>query len=310
MHNGSMMVLHPVLCWVLIATSRLVGGVAAAQLRNVFILAGQSNMVGLGGVVNHTWDGVVPTECSPSPSILRLNANLSWVEARQPLHADIDAGYACGIGPGMPFAAALLSSGTGVREVGLVPCAIGGTKINEWARGTKFYDNMVRRSEAAAGGGGAIRAVLWYQGESDTNSRADAESYKGKFETFVRDVRADLRSPTLPVVQVALASGTGPFIDTVRAAQLGTQIRNVRCVDAKGLPLEPDGLHLSTRAQVALGKKMAHAYLQILSSDPDNKAPEPKPGAPITSSSWASVLLVPLTVFRSWILIALAILFL
>lgn len=36
---------------------------------------------------------------------------------------------------------------------------------------------------------------------------------------------------------------------------------NVKCVDAKGLSLNPDKLHLTTMAQVHLGIKLAHAYL-------------------------------------------------
>lgn len=68
-------------------------------------------------------------------------------------------------------------------------------------------------------------------------------------------------------VQVALASGEeASLIEIVREAQLGVDFLNVRTVDAKGLPLEPDGLHLTTPAQVQLGKMLADAYLQFLPS--------------------------------------------
>jgi len=36
---------------------------------------------------------------------------------------------------------------------------------------------------------------------------------------------------------------------------------NVKCVDAKGLSLKADKLHLTTMGQVHLGIKLAHAYL-------------------------------------------------
>ncbi|KAG9135331.1 hypothetical protein Leryth_015224 [Lithospermum erythrorhizon] len=55
-------------------------------ISSIFILAGQSNMSGRGGVINGTWDGVVPSQCSPNPSILSLNAEFRWVEAQEPLH--------------------------------------------------------------------------------------------------------------------------------------------------------------------------------------------------------------------------------
>lgn len=50
-------------------------------------------------------------------------------------------------------------------------------------------------------------------------------------------------------------------MERVREAQLGMQVHNVVCVDAKGLQLKDDNLHLTTHAQVQLGHMLAHAYL-------------------------------------------------
>ncbi|WOG90728.1 hypothetical protein DCAR_0309972 [Daucus carota subsp. sativus] len=234
--------------------------------KHIILLAGQSNMSGRGGVVNDTWDGIVPDESRPSRSVLRLSAGLVWEKAQEPLHRDIDVTKVCGIGPGLAFAKSLMHKDSGVGQVALVPCAIGGTNISQWARGSPLYNQLVRRAVAAVQGGGTIRAMLWYQGESDTVTLADAELYKGRFENFVINLRQDLVFPLLPVIQVALASGSGPFIAKVREAQLGTELPNVWCVDAKGLQLQPDGLHLSTPAQIQLGKMLAHAYLQTIPS--------------------------------------------
>ncbi|CAL5418332.1 unnamed protein product [Camellia sinensis] len=237
--------------------------------KSIFILAGQSNMSGRGGVNNGTWDGVVPPQCQPNPAILRLSSELNWEEASEPLHRDIDVNATCGVGPGMVFANTMLDNKNlsmsigGV--VGLVPCAIGGTKISEWARGTYLYNQLMSRASAALqDGGGSIQAVLWYQGESDTVNPDDAALYKGRLERFFMDLRADLQSPLLPIIQVALASGQGPYIEKVREAQLGIDLANVKCVDAKGLQLEPDHLHLTTQAQVQLGEMLANAFLQTL----------------------------------------------
>lgn len=237
---------------------------------NIFILAGQSNMAGRGGVINSTkngnftWDGIVPPQCQPNPSIFRLSANLEWVLAQEPLHADIDYNKTNGIGPGMPFANAVLTRDPAIGVIGLVPCAIGGTNITQWAKGGFLYDQLVRRTQAALKNGGVLRAMLWYQGESDTINREDADDYKGRLEKFFKEVRADLKHPRLPIIQVALASGEGPFVETVREAQLGTNLLDVQCIDGKGLTLEPDRLHLTTPAQVQLGQMFAHAFLQSL----------------------------------------------
>ncbi|KAJ8541387.1 hypothetical protein K7X08_002203 [Anisodus acutangulus] len=244
--------------------------VQTSQVQNIFILAGQSNMSGRGGVINHgqngmvneTWDGVIPPECKPNPNILRFSAGFQWVEAQEPLHQDIDLGKVCGVGPGMSFANSILKRDPSIGVIGMVPCAIGGTNISEWARGGVLYNHMIRRTEAALQGGGKLQALLWYQGESDTETLEDAKLYKFRLKRLFKNVLHDLQSPTLPVIQVSLASSIGPYKEQVRKAQLGINLPNVRTVDAKGLPVGMDYLHITTLAQVQLGQLLADAFLQ------------------------------------------------
>ncbi|KAJ8763261.1 hypothetical protein K2173_026162 [Erythroxylum novogranatense] len=237
---------------------------------NIFILAGQSNMAGRGGLFNDTksdrltWDGTVPPQCQPNPSILRLTVSLAWVTAHEPLHVDIDYNKTNGIGPGMPFSNAILTQVPNFGVVGLVPCAVGGTNIQKWAKGGFLYQQLVRRTQAALTAGGVLRGMLWYQGEADTITKEDSDAYKGRLEKFFTDVRTDLQYPSLPIFQVALASGQGPYLETVREAQLEMNLPHVHCVDAKGLPLEPDRLHLTTPAQVKLGRMLADSFLESL----------------------------------------------
>ncbi|KAE8674726.1 putative carbohydrate esterase [Hibiscus syriacus] len=236
-------------------------------------------MAGRGGVTydistgTWKWDGVVPTQCQPNPSIFRLSADLAWVPAREPIHADIDARMTDGIGPGMSFANAVLTKDFNFGPIGLVPCAVGGTSINQWQKGELLYEQLVKRAQMAQQSG-VYRAILWYQGEADTLSQEDADLYEARLKTFFNDLRSDLNAPTLPIFQVALASGEGPYIEEVREGQLNISLQNVKCVDAKGLPLEPDRLHLTTQAQVRLGKMLADAYLGFMpSSSTTNNAP-------------------------------------
>ncbi|OIT19410.1 putative carbohydrate esterase, partial [Nicotiana attenuata] len=205
---------------------------------------------GQNGIVNETWDGVIPPECQSNPNILRLSAGLTRFEAQEPLHQDIDLGKVCGVGPGMSFANSVLEKDPSFGVIGLVPCAIGGTNISEWVRGGVLYNQMIRRTEAALQGGGKLQALLWYQGESDTQNLEDAILYKFRLKRLFESVRRDLQSPTLPVIQVALASSLGPYKEQVRKAQLGINLPNVRTVDAKGLPVGIDYVHITTLAQV------------------------------------------------------------
>ena len=60
---------------------------------------------------------------------------------------------------------------------------------------------------------------------------------------------------------MALASGDEKYIEKVRAVQLGMKVPKLVCVDAKGLKLNSDNLHLTTESQVQLGLMLADAYL-------------------------------------------------
>ncbi|XP_023525343.1 probable carbohydrate esterase At4g34215 [Cucurbita pepo subsp. pepo] len=258
----------------------------------IFLLAGQSNMAGRGGVTNSTlthrptWDGVVPPQCSPNPSILRLASDLTWVEAREPLHADIDFLKTNGIGPGMPFAnTILMDKPAGRTVIGLVPCAMGGSSIQQWQKGSNLYTHLLTRAEASILSGGTIKALLWYQGESDTVNAEDSELYGGRLKKFFSDIRSDLHIPFLPIIQVGIASGEGPYKEGVRRGQFGIEVMNVMTVDAYalGLSFEPDGLHLNTHSQVKLGGVLADAYRRF--------PPHPLAASPLlrSAASTASV---------------------
>lgn len=178
-----------------------------AEIDNIIILGGQSNMVGRGGVFYNKWNGTVPEECKSNPQILRLNANRTWEEAREPLHFGID-NKVCGIGPGMPFANFLLNNNSAFGSIGLVPCAIGATSMSQWskgANGSQLYNTLLARTQAALtlSSGGTLRAILWYQGEADIGSES-APLYKGLFQQFIKDVSSDLQSPSLPFIEVLI----------------------------------------------------------------------------------------------------------
>ncbi|KAL3638538.1 hypothetical protein CASFOL_017909 [Castilleja foliolosa] len=153
-----------------------------------------------------------------------------------------------------------------VGVIGLLPCAVGGTAIKEWACGSHLYETMVRRAKTAVaqGGGGGIKAMLWYQGESDAISQQAVDSYKENVETLIQNVRADLDLPSLPVIQVAIASGDERYREKIREIQKEIDLPNVVTVDAKGLELKEDNLHLTTQAQVQLGCMLADARISLI----------------------------------------------
>ncbi|XP_073156900.1 probable carbohydrate esterase At4g34215 [Henckelia pumila] len=233
-----------------------------SSYKSMFILAGQSNMGGRGYDNDNS---TYPREYFFShQEIHMLDANQTWKPAADPgLHVGIDKSYV-GVGPGMPFANRILIKDPGFGTIGLIPCARGQSSIMDWMNGTYLYDRLVHRSQVALQGGGEIKALLWYQGESDALHYEDAQLYGSRLAKFLTDVRADLGLPDLPVLVVAMMTGDGEYKMMVRQAQKDIKLPHVVTVDAKGASIKyNDKLHLNKAGSVEVGKRLADTFLQI-----------------------------------------------
>lgn len=155
---------------------------------SVFILAGQSNMAGRGGVTNRTW-------CRPNPSIFRLSPGLRW--ERQGSHSTTAS-------TSTTTAASDPASPAAKVRIRTRPVRRGATKITEWGGGTWLYNRTVQRSRKAVENSGTIRALLWYQGESDTIDLGDVRAYGARITQLIHDIRRDLNRPNLPIIQVSI----------------------------------------------------------------------------------------------------------
>nr|GMD05939.1 probable carbohydrate esterase At4g34215 [Ipomoea batatas] len=122
--------------------------------------------------------------------------------ANEPLHQDIDTKKICGVGLGMCFANQVLRQGSSsLGVIGLVPCAVGGTSITQWSRGTPLYNSILERAAAAVRSSGKIEALLWYPGQFEALMGVGFfEEYVPKFFTSIRH---DLHMPQLPIIQVS-----------------------------------------------------------------------------------------------------------
>ena len=175
-----------------------------------------------------------------------------------------------GVGPGLAFAREMVRH-TAV-PIGLVPCAVGGTSMDQWSParvklGSKsLYGAMMRRFEAV---GSQVKGVLWYQGESDA-SPGLPDTYPTKFSHFVRALRRDFSQPDLPVICVQLARVIIPQAthldwNAVQETQrrCAEKIRNTDLVPAVDLPMD-DFIHVSTAGQKKLGERLAVVALRRL----------------------------------------------
>ncbi|OWM73158.1 hypothetical protein CDL15_Pgr001272 [Punica granatum] len=228
-------------------------------------------MVGRGGVHEEAghrlvWNGIVPEEFKPNDSIMRLDVDMNWVEAEEPIHAGIyKIQPVTGLGPAMPFAKGILERNPSYGTIGLVPCALDGSSISRWQRGRYVYGNLTTRAEAAVKSGGKMEALLWWQGGADSDNIDKARKYKEDLTKFFQDIRADLKLPKLLIIQVVIPPGRKPFTGIVREAQLSLNVPNVENVNPHVLPLEADGIHVTAQAQVTVGKLLSNKFLEVTS---------------------------------------------
>jgi len=240
----------------------------------IYLLMGQSNMSGRGDMAD-----LSDAERRPDRAIRLYGNDGIWRDALDPLDdasgqidpvsADPDT---AAVGPGLFFARALPRV-PGAR-IGLVPCAKGGSRIDAWrpaaARDTLYGSCLARAREAAKSG--RIAGILWYQGESDTGTREEADRWPADFTTMVAAVRRDLAAPRLPLVFVGIADrpptedpGKRPYWAQVQSTQAGLKLPCAQMVSAAGLPLKSDGLHLTTPGQRRLGVALARAMVRLRS---------------------------------------------
>jgi hypothetical protein len=251
----------------------------------IYLLAGQSNMSGRGRV-----EDLPPGFPAHGVRIWNLTNADAWAPAAEPLDATegqvdrVSRDRRPGVGPGLAFADAVAEARPGLG-VGLVPCARGGASMAEWrpapGRDT-LYGSCLRRARLAARRG-RIAGVLWYQGESDAASAAEAEAWGRRFAELVAAWRRDLGEPRLPVAFAVLGAisparraepGFAEW-DRVKAAQRAVRIPGVAAVEAEAVELSRDGLHLSAAGALALGRRLADAMLALSPDGGDGYPPRP-----------------------------------
>ena len=224
----------------------------------LYLLIGQSNMAGRGIVE--------PQDQVVHPRVFTFNTNNAWVPATDPLHSDRPT---AGVGLGSAFGRLMAERDPAVR-IGLIPCAVGGTPIIRWQKGADLYEAAVQRARLAAKDG-RIVGVLWHQGEADSGQETTAAIYARQLDTMIRDLRADLSLPNLPVVvgQLGAFYTSDPFQGTVNAALKDTPKRVPRTawVSTEGLKDKGDKTHFDSAGYRELGRRYFQAMVPLLPAE-------------------------------------------
>jgi len=229
----------------------------ASHKRNIYLLIGQSNMAGRApftekesGVIEGVWLLNDKDQWDPAKNPLNLYSTIRKKIEMQKM------------GPGYGFAKTMLEKHPGT-PISLVVNAKGGTKIEQWEKGTEFYNEALRRTQSALAGSGTLKGILWHQGES--NSR-QPETYCEQLKALIQNLRKDLNSPELPFVagEIFHHPDTKPHTKAINEeiARIPNEIPHTGVASAAGLTTY-DNTHFDTRSVKLLGQRYAEEMLNI-----------------------------------------------
>lgn len=220
-----------------------------------FLMIGQSNMAGRGFVrdVAHIFD-----------ENIKVLVNGRWQVMTEPINHDRPMS---GISLAASFAGAWRLQNPN-EQIGLIPCADGGTSLDEWAVGGALFDHAVFQAKLAKRTG-TLDGILWHQGENDCFSGRSG-SYFEKLEVIVNAFRRELDAPDIPFI----SGGLGDFLSSGRYGQYFTEYKivnqaladfantrpNCYFVTAAGLSANPDDLHFDAISLRRFGVRYFYAW--------------------------------------------------
>jgi hypothetical protein len=245
---------------ILISAIVLVAGmsICQAQTTKVFLLAGQSNMVGWSSNSN------LPQELQQPRPDIQIYWGGVWTYLRPGL-----GGSSSYFGPEITFCRDIVDVQPG-EDIVFVKYAVSGTSLwNDWqpTYGVQYINFMNTIDNALLSvSEPEIVGMIWMQGESDAwpsqSTLEHAQEYQQNLTNFIQSVRADLGIPDLPFVIGRISqSPVWTWRDIVRQAQVNVSqtVPNTALVDTDDLPLLTDNMHYTASGMVTLGTRFADA---------------------------------------------------
>jgi len=249
----------------------------------VFILSGQSNMVGQGQA------NELPEPLRKPHGRIRIWVDGKWqhlVPTRR-------------FGPEVSFAQELARAWP-EDCVGIIKVAIGGTGIlafvPDWKKeqadrtsdGHKgpIYKTIIGCFQAAKGAGEfELMGFVWKQGGKDMRNAGTAKEYLANFRKLIAGLRKDtgvadlpafistyrskeelakaLQDPQIRALTLARSRSRPGLVDVLKAhTEAPDKIPHVVAVAHGKLPMRPDGIHFNTEGQLKHGKLLAEAVLK------------------------------------------------
>ena len=210
-----------------------------------FLLIGQSNMAGRGEI-----NEAIPVDNTH----IKVLRNGRWQKMFRPVNPD--RGFS-GVCLAESFAESYANK-YGV-DVGLIPCADGGTSLAQWQPGSLLFDNAVYQAKLAQRTS-TIAGILWHQGEADC-AQERYKTYAQRFTVMANALRDALGLWDVPL----LVGGLGDYLTDFANANgehvcstyhlvneqlqlIAATLPRTGFVSAEGLTPKPDILHFNAKS--------------------------------------------------------------
>lgn len=233
--------------------------------KKIFVLAGQSNMVGYG------LTSLIPEESYYAPG------NVTLYDGGVRTELLLGAQF----GPEVTFAQERAGA-LPEEDIVLIKYAVPGTSLLAWdpdwtwaeAKITEnewhgpLYDHLMEFICSAIGDEEVeYCGMLWMQGERDASYPEAAPLYEENLAYLIERIRSDLGNPNLPFIygQINPPEWLSPAVEEVRAAQAEIE-RAVHCtkmISTEGLSKHIDGVHYDARGLLELGRRFDRGYGEI-----------------------------------------------
>ena len=173
----------------------------------------------------------------------------------------------------MSFAKKLLDSIPEGISIAVIPCAVGGSSIEQWInnetfRGVTLLDNF-KEKVGFAKDYGILKGIIWHQGESNAKSEL-IPKYSQRLDSLINAFRFLVKNDTLPIILGELGSYSKPTEKQMRWDSINTVIqdiawkdKNIALVETGDLKHKGDNVHFDSESQRILGERYAKKYLEI-----------------------------------------------
>ena len=272
-------------------------GHAADKPLKVFILAGQSNMVGWGDSQK------LSDELRIGNDRVLMFENGKW-QRLKPNRKAAKNQEKYGLtefsfGPEIAFGHEMAKAWPD-ETIGIIKLAVGGTSILTWkpdwskedadrvgqGQAGSFYKQLIQKIDQARKAREIeIVGFLWLQGGGDMKNIAVASEYLDNLKSLVAAIRRDTGVPDLPFLCGSLrrtedpddlsgivpkrVEGPYPAVEVVLKAQwvAQTEIPHTRTVILRDIETHPMNVHYNTEGQLETGRLFAKAFLAMNKAD-------------------------------------------